>query len=164
MILRLHFIEGGALKLVNCILICIFLSYTFLKYIYVMSYNVNILSGLSAFTINTFLHNEVKSFLKQQFYYSIQSQVPCKLKETQAHENKSSKSDHFVILAIFYQKNETLADSLDLWWIFLISNLHIMYLFRNGGFSKKMADSTESARGIGHFKITTFSCLSGMQK
>ena len=33
MILRLHFIEGGALKLVNCILICIFLSYTFLKYI-----------------------------------------------------------------------------------------------------------------------------------
>ena len=107
-----------------------------------MSYNVNILSGLSAFTINTFFHNEVKSFLKQQFYYSIQSQVPCKLKETQAHENKSStaqaaKSDDFVILAIFYQKNETLADSLDLWWIFLISNLHIMYLFRNGGFSKK---------------------------
>ena len=33
MIIRLHFIEGGALKLVNCILICIFLSYTFLRYI-----------------------------------------------------------------------------------------------------------------------------------
>ena len=34
----------------------------------------------------------------------------------------------------------------------------------NGRVSQKMPDSAESARGIGHFKIVTFSRLSGIYK
>ena len=52
-----------------------------------------------------------------------------------------------------------------MWPIPLIFNVH--NVLRNDQVSKKwpillkMADSAESARGIGHFKIATFSRLSG---
>ena len=44
------------------------------------------------------------------------------------------------------------------------SNLDVHNVLRSGRFSKKMADSAESARGIGHFKITTFGCLSSKNR
>ena len=120
-------------------------------------------------SISVFVANSKNGVSIKKF--PVAGEVACKshqtwwvqILDTYRLEDQKGRFCHF---KIFYLNNWTLANSLDMRQIPLIFNAH-NDVFTNGRVSKKwpilikMAHSTESARGIGHSKIDTFSRLSG---